>query len=63
MDFEEHIVLVTGGGAGIGLSVAEVFATSRAPVAVLDINLAAAQQTVGRIEARASKASRRRQGE
>lgn len=44
--------IVTGGATGIGRETAELFALAGADVAVLDINMAAAAQTVAHIEAR-----------
>lgn len=45
MDIEGQVAVVTGAGSGIGRGVAELFAQHGATVAVLDINLAAAQET------------------
>ena len=42
--------LVTGGGAGIGRSIAQLFAREGARVAVLDINPVAAEETCWQIE-------------
>lgn len=43
--------IVTGAGSGIGQAIATTFARQGARVAVLDVQSAAAQETVGRIEA------------
>jgi len=44
--FESKVVVVTGGGAGIGRALCRRFAAEGATVAVLDIQLEAAQDTV-----------------
>lgn len=43
------VSLVTGGGSGIGRATAELFAREGARVAVADVRLAAAEETVARI--------------
>lgn len=47
--FAGRRLVVTGGGSGIGRAVAEGAAAEGAKVAVLDINLAGAEETAGRI--------------
>ena len=49
--FEGKTVLVTGGGQGMGKSAAQRFAEEGAKVAVIDLNLAAAEAVVAWIEA------------
>lgn len=51
------VAVVTGGATGIGRETAELFALAGAQVAVLDINMAAANQTVATIEARGGAAA------
>jgi 3-oxoacyl-[acyl-carrier protein] reductase len=55
-DFSERTALVTGAGSGIGRAVAELLAARGAAVAVLDVNRAAAEETVGLVAARGGRA-------
>ncbi|WP_374633525.1 SDR family NAD(P)-dependent oxidoreductase [Ferrovibrio sp.] len=54
--FEGKVVMVSGGGAGIGCASAKAFAREGAVVAVIDLDAAAAQQTVDQIAAAGGKA-------
>jgi 3-oxoacyl-[acyl-carrier protein] reductase len=47
------VALVTGAGQGMGRAIARLFAQEGAAVAAVDLNLAAAQETVGGIPAAA----------
>lgn len=49
-DLMGKVAMVTGAGAGIGAVSAQEFAREGAKVAVVDMNLAAAQETVAKIE-------------
>jgi len=51
LTFAGRVALVTGAGSGIGRASALAFATAGASVGVVDIDLAAARETVARIEA------------
>ena len=51
LDFDGKAALVTGGGSGIGRSVAELYAQGGAKVIVVDINDAGGTKTVERIRA------------
>ncbi|MBS1844853.1 MAG: glucose 1-dehydrogenase [Actinobacteria bacterium] len=46
---DEKVVLITGGGAGIGRAMAEEFFAEGASIAALDVDLAAAEETVARL--------------
>ena len=46
---DDKVALVTGGGSGIGRCTSVAFAAAGAMVAVSDINLTAAQETVDMI--------------
>ena len=48
---EGHIAVVTGGGSGIGRAIAKGFAVEGAKLAVLEMNMAGAAETVAEIEA------------
>ena len=48
--------LVTGGGSGIGRAICETFAAAGASVAILDLDEAAANETVAAISAAGGKA-------
>ena len=49
MDIKGHTAVITGGASGLGAATAQAFAAAGAKVALLDINVAAAQQTADRI--------------
>ncbi|WP_318568623.1 SDR family oxidoreductase [Salinigranum marinum] len=51
MTFEGTVTVVTGAGSGMGRATAELFAEQGAQVAVVDLDEAAAEETVERIEA------------
>jgi NAD(P)-dependent dehydrogenase (short-subunit alcohol dehydrogenase family) len=49
MDVNGQAALVTGGGSGLGAATAEALATAGAKVALLDVNVEAAQEVAARI--------------
>jgi len=51
MTVRDKVVAVTGAGAGMGRATAELFAERGASVVVVDLDVDAANETVGRIEA------------
>lgn len=56
MNFENRMVAVTGAGSGIGRATALAFGARGAKVAVMDINLASAEETVSLITANGNRA-------
>jgi NAD(P)-dependent dehydrogenase (short-subunit alcohol dehydrogenase family) len=56
MEFENKVVLVTGGGGGIGRASALAFASAGARVAVTDRDTAAGQETVQQVRALGAEA-------
>jgi NAD(P)-dependent dehydrogenase (short-subunit alcohol dehydrogenase family) len=51
MNFKDKVVIVTGGGGGIGLATAKLFAAYGAIVAISDIDAATAKQAATTITA------------
>jgi NAD(P)-dependent dehydrogenase (short-subunit alcohol dehydrogenase family) len=49
MDIKGHTAIITGGASGLGAATAEVLAAAGAKVALLDINLAAAENVARKI--------------
>jgi 3-oxoacyl-[acyl-carrier protein] reductase len=56
MLLKDKVAMVTGGAQGIGRAICLLFAREGADVAVCDVNLPQAQETVAQIEAQARKA-------
>ncbi len=55
MDINGQTAIITGGASGLGAATAEAFAAAGARVALLDLNVAAAEQLAGRIGGMAVK--------
>ena len=53
---ENKVAVITGGGSGIGKAIAELFAAQQAEVFILELNKAAADETVQHINSLAGKA-------
>jgi NAD(P)-dependent dehydrogenase (short-subunit alcohol dehydrogenase family) len=49
MDIKGHTAIITGGASGLGAATAEVLAAAGAKIALLDVNLAAAEATAKKI--------------
>ena len=49
MDIKGQIAIITGGASGLGAATAEAFAAAGAKVALLDLNVAAAEQLAGKL--------------
>jgi len=56
MQLKDRIAIVTGAGQGIGAAVAQAYASAGAWVAVIDMNIAAAQEVANGINAAGGKA-------
>ncbi|MEO7991950.1 MAG: SDR family oxidoreductase [Chryseolinea sp.] len=54
---QHKTAVITGGGSGIGRAIAELFAKQGASVFILELNKAAADETVSAIKAKGGKAS------
>lgn len=56
-DLEKKITVITGAGSGIGKAIAEMFASQRANVFLIDLNEQAMSETRNRIEAGGGRAT------
>lgn len=49
MDFQDKVVIITGGGGGIGLAIAKKFASLQAKIALVDINSDSLNKAAGEV--------------
>lgn len=55
MDIKGHVAIITGGASGLGAATAEVLSAAGAKVALLDVNIEAAEKLAARLGGMAAK--------